>query len=104
MYVRVTTDLLVSSDHGCISRLVLLDLGAVFDTVDQDILLERLECHVGICGLALAWFRFYLPDCYHFVYTNEEMSDQTQVKYGVPQGSVLGPLFSLYFLSPLGHF
>jgi len=63
-----------------------------------------LWCHrprhsVDFCGLTLAWFRSYLQDCYQFVHINEEISDQAQVKYGVPQASVLGPLlFSLCML------
>ncbi len=101
--VKITNDLLLASDKGCISLLVLLDLSAAFDTIDHDILIYRLQNYTGIQGQALRWFRSYLSDRYHFVYLNGESSQLSPVKYGVPQGSVLGPLlFSLYML-PLGN-
>ncbi len=101
--VKITNDLLLASDKGCISLLVSLDLSAAFDTIDHDILIDRLQNYTGIQGQALRWFRFYLSDRYHFVYLNGESSQLSPVKYGVPQGSVLGPLlFSLYML-PLGN-
>ncbi len=101
--VKITNDLQPWSDARSISLLVLLDLSAAFDTIDHDILIDRLQNYAGIQGQALSWFRFYLSDRYHFVYLNGEASLLSPVKYGVPQGSVLGPLlFSLYML-PLGN-
>ncbi len=101
--VKITNDLLLASDQGCISLLVLLDLSAAFNTIDHDILVDRLQNYTGIQGQALRWFRSYLSDRYHFVYLNGESSQLSPVKYGVPQGSVLGPLlFSIYML-PLGN-
>jgi len=75
---------------------VLLDLSPAFDTIDHTILFNRLQNDVGIRGNALAWFKSYLSDRYQFVAVNEEMSYQSQVQYGVPQGSVLGPLLLIY--------
>ncbi len=101
--IRVTNDLLLSSDRGCISLLVLLDLSAVFDTIDHNILLNGLENFFGISGSALAWFKSYLSDRHQFVAVNEEVSYRSQVQYGVPQGSVLGPLLFTLYMLPLGN-
>ncbi len=96
----MTNDLLLSSDHGCISLLVLLDLSDAFDTIDHNILLNRLENSVGISGSAITWFKSYLSDHHQFVAVYEEVSYRSQVQYGVPQGSVLEPLlFTLYMLT-----
>ncbi len=65
--------------QGCISLLVLLDLSAAFDTIDHDILIDRLQNYTGIQGQALRWFRSYLSDCYHFVYLNGESSQLSTV-------------------------
>uniref|UniRef100_A0A8C2C292 Reverse transcriptase domain-containing protein n=1 Tax=Cyprinus carpio TaxID=7962 RepID=A0A8C2C292_CYPCA len=65
--------------------------------IDHDILIDRLQNYTGIQGQA------YMSDRYHFVYLNGESSHLSPVEYGVPQGSVLGPLlFSIYML-PLGN-
>ncbi len=68
--IRVTNDLLLSSDRGCISLLVLLNLSAAFNTIDHNILLNRLENSVGISGSALAWVKSYLSDRHQFVAVN----------------------------------
>ncbi len=72
--ITFTNDLLLASDQGCISLLVLLDLSAAFDTIDHDILIDRLQNYTGIQGQALRWFRSYLSDRYHFVYLIGEAS------------------------------
>ncbi len=101
--VRVTNNLLMSSDEGLLSVLVLLDLSAAFDTIDHQILIQRLDNLIGIKGTALKWFKSYLSDRSHFVYVNGESSTYTKVSYRVPQGSVLGPVLFILYMLPLGN-
>ncbi len=97
----MTNYLLLSSDRGFISLLVLLDLSAAFDTMGYNILLNRIENSVGISGSALAWFKSYLSDRHQLAAVNEEVSYRSKVQYGVPQGSVLGPLLVMLYMLPL---
>ena len=76
----------------------MLNLGAAFDTVDHQTLLQRLERRFGITGLALAWFQSYLGTRKQTITSNGHFSSQSfDIKYGVPQSTVFGPLlFTLY--------
>ena len=87
----------LSIDSGKCVFLVLLDLSAAFDTVSHDILLDRLSTDSGISGSALSWISSYLTNRTQSVLVSGKYSDPTHLRYGVPQGSVLGPaLFSDY--------
>ena len=72
-------------------------LSAAFDTVSHDILLDRLSTDSGISGSALSWISLYLTNQTQSVLVSGKYSDPAHLRYGVPQGSVLGPaLFSDY--------
>ena len=95
--LKVQSDLLNAADVGKVSVLALLDLSAAFDTLDHGILLKRLNISFGIKGTALKWLSSYISDRQQTVVTNEHQSAPTLLRFGVPQGSVLGPiLFSMY--------
>ena len=75
----------------------MLDLSAAFDALDHDILLKKLETLYGIKGKALMWFKSYLSGRTFSVKIRKTQSSIEIVLYGVPQGSILGPiLFILY--------
>ena len=77
--------------------LLLLDLSSAFDVLDHDILINRLKVHFGIEGDALTWLTTYLKDRTFSVCIQGCHGKKTVLLFGVPQGSLLGPLlFILY--------
>ena len=88
-------------DNGNLSLLTLLDLLAAFDTIDQSILLERLHTSFGIDGLPLKWVISYLSNRHQKVKIDNNLSNVLPILYGVPQGSVLGPLLFSINMYPL---
>ena len=90
-------NILLNMAKGSVTALTLFDLSAAFDTIDHTILLDRLNVHYGISELTLGWFKSYLSGRTHSVKVGNTLSHPAALYYGVPQGSVLGPiLFSLY--------
>ena len=95
--LNIHNDILLNMAKGSVNALTLLDLSAAFDTIDQTILLDRLNVYYGIRELALGWFKSYLSGRTHSFTVGRILSHPAALQYGVPQGSVLGPfLFSLY--------
>ena len=81
---------------------IYLDFSKAFDTVDHGTLLLKLE-HNGVGGSALKWFKSYLSDRQQYVTYNGVSSQLKNINCGVPQGSVLGPLFLLLYITDLSN-
>ena len=99
--LKVLSDILMAADIGMVSLLGLLDMSAAFDTVDDDILIRRLETSFGIKSTALAWLRSFLTNRTQQVVFNGQTSSKVIVASGVPQGSVLGPLLFLLYTADI---
>lgn len=99
--LKVKNDIHINLASGKITALVLLDLSAAFDTIDHGLLLSRLKSYFHIGGTVLNWVQSYLQNRTQSVKIHDFMSDKQPLRYGVPQGSVLGPLLFTMYMTPL---
>ena len=97
--LKIYNDALRSLDNGRSMLIIMLDLSAAFDTVDHGRLLHTLKTLIGLDDIVLRWFASYLKGRKQEVCIENSVSTPKHLMYGVPQGSILGPvLFSTYMI------
>ena len=87
-------------DNGKLNSVVFLDIRKTFETVNHDILLQKLECY-GIKGNELIFFQSYFENQIQTCDVNGHMSSFRSISYGVPQGSILGKLLFIIYMNDL---
>ena len=85
-------------DKGKLTGVIFIDLSKAFDTVNHDVLLHKL-LSFGICENTFKWFQSYLHARSQCVKWKGVISEGKDVTIGVPQGSILGPLFFILFVN-----
>ena len=101
--LKIQNDIALSVDSGKAVALTLLDLSAAFDTIDHSLLYDCLHDWFGLDGTVLSWIKSYLSNRKQKIKIGDSFSEAVILPFGVPQGSVLGPLLFTLYTSPLSQ-
>ena len=93
--IKTIEELLFNLDKDRVSGMVLVDYRKAFDIVDHELLLRKLKVY-GVANQELNWCRSFLCSRKQVVHVRGRESGEAMLRYGVPQGSIIGPLFRKY--------
>jgi hypothetical protein len=96
----ITNSLYDAFDEGKYAIGVFLDLAKAFDSLDRSKLLVKLD-HYGVSNSELSWFKSYFTARKQYVYFDGMKSTLLPVNYGVPQGSIIGPILFIIFMNDI---
>jgi hypothetical protein len=99
--VKIMDDVLNSLDRQKCVMLVMLDLSAAFDTIEHQILIERLQADFNVIGTPLSWMRSYLSNRTQAVVVEGVSSEELELSVGLPQGSSVGPSEYVTYSTPV---
>ena len=94
----LTDKILKGFDEGLLTGMILIDLQKAFDTIDHEILLQKLKV-IKFSETTINWFKSYISKRIFLVSMENKLSDFGEISCGVPQGSILGPLLFLIYVN-----
>ena len=101
--LRVLSDALSAVDGQRVTLMGLLDRTAEFDCVDHSLLLKQRQLEFGFVDTVLGWLTSFVTSRTQQVAFDGHMSATTSAEFGVPQGSVLGPLLFVLYTAQLSQ-
>ena len=94
--------ILTGIDNGLLTGMILLDLQKAFDTIDHKIFFSKMY-FLGFSKATISWYESYLTNRTFLVNVENDFSSSGELSYGVPQGSILGPLIFLLYVNDISN-